>query len=430
MSAGAPTTAPLTLAGALSAALTTYPTARAATQQLAQARARVAQAEAQRRFQLMLDTTGSGSNAQVIQPPPAHETFGTLQNTFTIPLPIGSRPRLAIEQARSELAAAQAQYDSARLSLSQDVSTAYYDLLRKQALLQIAQESLATAQRQLSEAQRRLTAGDVPQLDVLRAQVPVASAQAGLYQAESSAAVARQTLNSLIGNPFDAPLVVAESSPAPTTLPFTLEEARSLALRHAPAIRSAAATIRANEAALRSSRRWREPTLSLQASDLRSNDETSFSREDTIQASLTLPLSDGGLGRAKVREAQAALGQARAQAEAAERTTLVTVSSAYLTAQSSLRQIEAVRLAQEIAQTSYEKTLLGYRNGQFPLTDVLNAQSALTQARIAYRQALYDVAVAMSALSIAFGREIPGSSPGCTPGAFSPGPIHGPAGVS
>src|SRR5205809_484524 len=134
---------------------------------------------AQRRFQISLDTTGSGSNADVIQPPPAHETFYSVQNTLTIPLPVGARPRLAVKQAQAELEAARAQYDSARLTLAQDVSTAYYDLLRRQALLQIAQENLATAQRQLEETQRRLTAGDVAPLDVTRAQVPVATAQAG-----------------------------------------------------------------------------------------------------------------------------------------------------------------------------------------------------------------------------------------------------------
>jgi outer membrane protein TolC len=394
----------VTLSSALAAALSTNPTARAATHQLAQARARTAQAEAQRRFQITLDTTGGGSNADVYQPPPAHETFGTLQNTLTIPLPIGARPRLAVEQARAELAAAQAQYDSARLSLALEVSTAYYDLLRKQALLQIAQETLAAAQRQLSEAELRLKAGDAPDLDVLRARVPVALAQAGLYQAENAAAVARQSLNSLIGNPLDAPLDAAEVTPAATALPLTLEEARTQALQAAPQLRAADATIRASEAALRSARRWREPMLSLQAFDLRSGDKTGFSREDTIQASLSFPLTDGGLGRAKSREAQAAVQQAQAQAEGARRTTLVSVSAAYLTAQSSGRQVDAARVAQEIAQAAYDKMVLGYRNGLFPLTDVLNAQATLNQARIAFRQSLYDAAVAISTLNNAIGK--------------------------
>ena len=201
---------------------------------------------------------------------------------------------------------------------------------------------------------------------------------------------------------------MAEVTPSAATLPITLDEARHLALQYSPTVRSADATVRANEAALRAARRWREPGLSLQAIDLRSSDKTAFSREDTVQAMLTLPLSDGGVGRARTREAQATFEQARAQAELARRTALVTVSSAYLTAQSSARQIDAAGVAQEMAQTAYEKTVIGYRNGQFPLTDVLNAQSALTQARIAYRQAVYDAAVAISTLENAIGQSVTG----------------------
>src|SRR5205823_4037622 len=116
-----------------------------------------------------------------------------------------------------------------------------------------------------------------------------------------------QALNSLMSQPLDAPLTAAEVSFAATPLPSSLEEVRSLALQYSPPIRAADATVRANEAALRSAHRWREPTVSLQAFDLRSSDKTGFSREDTVQAAVAFPLSDGGLGRAKAREAAAAL---------------------------------------------------------------------------------------------------------------------------
>src|SRR3954447_26474474 len=61
-----PATPPVTLPAAISAALASNPAARAATQQLAQAQARLAAAQAQRSFQVSLDTTGGGSSADVI----------------------------------------------------------------------------------------------------------------------------------------------------------------------------------------------------------------------------------------------------------------------------------------------------------------------------------------------------------------------------
>src|SRR5439155_21686540 len=118
------------------------------------------------------------------------------------------------------------------------------------------------------------------------------------------------------------------------------------------------------------------------------------------------PLADGGLGRAQVREAEAGLAQAREQAEAARRQTLATVSSAYLTAESSRQQVAAAQVARDVAQDAYPKTVLGYQAGLFPLTDVLAAQSTLTQAQIAYAQAVYDAAAAVSALQNAVGEGV------------------------
>jgi len=388
----------LTLPNAVRQALATSPNAQAAAQTLAQAEARLGQAQAGRRLQITFNSTGSLSNASVYQLPPPQETFGTVQNTLSVPIPLGGKSRLAVEQARRLLSAARLQYQSARFALAAQVAGDYYDLLRREALLAIARETLAQAQRQLSDAQKRRRAGDVAALDVLQSQGPVASAEAGLAGAQASVDTARQSLNDTIGQPLDAPLAIA-AVPLPALVsPYTPQQARLLAAQNSPDIRAADQTVRAQQAALSSARLFRQPTLELQAIDIRSKDVTSFRREDTVQAAVTVPLSDGGLGAAQVREAQAALAQAQAQVLVARRAVLVAVSAAYLNAQSARAQVESARVAQSIAQVSYAKTVQGYESGLFPLVNVLNAQAALTQARIAYTQAVYDAAVAAGSL--------------------------------
>ncbi len=377
---------PLTLSGATRMALQVNPTALAAAQALMQAEARLAQAQAGRRFQVSLNTTVSGSTANVIQPPPSYETFGTVQNTLTVPLPVTPKARLAAAQAQAQLEAARAQFDSARFGLVAQVAAAYYDVLRKAALRQVADETLAQAARQLRDTQKRNRAGDVPALDVLRAQVPVASAQAQQAQAQTDETVARQTLAALTGQDLDSPLPVAEAAGDTGPTPYTLAQARLLAVQRSPDVRAAQASARAAEAAVSLARLSRAPDVSLQAIDIRSTDQTSFSRVDTVQASVTLPLSDGGLGRAQAREAQAALAQARLQTQVARRAA-----------------VAAAGVAQSVAAISYRKTVQGYENGLFPFSDVLNAQTALTQARIAYAQAVYAAAVAASGLASAVG---------------------------
>jgi outer membrane protein TolC len=373
---------PMTLATATSSALATNPSARASGYQFEQAQAKLAQAQAQLRSQITFSSSVGVSNAAVIQPPPGNETFGIFANSINVPLAVGRRNRLAVDQATAQLDAARAQFDAARLTLSAQVSANYYDVLRKQALLLIAQDTEASAQRQLSDARKRFAAGDVPELDVLRAQGPVSTAEAARYAAENAVAIARQTLNATLGRTLAA---------------------RDQARQNNPDVRAALATVHADEIARRVAGLSREPVYGLQASDVRSNDQTGFSRLDNVQATVTIPLSDGGLAKAQAREADAALLQARAQADTAGRTAEATASAAYLNLQSSVRQIAAADTARQIATTAYDKTRQGYESGLFPLSDVLNAQSALTQARIAYTQALYDAAVATVTLNNSLG---------------------------
>ena len=419
---------PLTLAQITQMAEGASPALSAARQAVAQASARVGQAEAGRRLQITFNSTASLSAASVYQPPPTYETFGTLQNTLTVPLPLGRRPGLAVTQAQEQQDAASAQLDSARLTLAGQAAAAYYDVLRKQALLDVARQTLTEDRRALGDVQKRSAAGDAAGLDVLQAQVPVASAEAALDGAESDLAVADETLNSLLGRPLDAPLLLADIPPNALALPYTLTQAEQLALARSPDLRAAEATVRADRAALGAARLSREPAYSLQAIDIRSKDVTSFQSEDTVQAAVTLPLSDGGLGRAQVQESRAALAGATAQVEVVRRTVVAGVSAAFLTAESRRRQIESARTARDIAQITYDKTTLGYRSGLFPLLQVLNARAALTQARIAYTQAVYDAAAASATLSTAFAGSVPTPAP--APTAPVTVPLTGASGTS
>ena len=420
--------APLTLAQVTALAASASPSLTAAQQSVLQAQARVGQAQAQRRLSITFNSTASLSAASVYQPPPTYETFGTLQNTLTVPLPLGRRSGLAVTQALEQRGAASAQLDSARLSVAGQAAADYYDLLRKNALLAVALETLAEDQRALGDVQKRTQAGDAAPLDALQAQVPVEAALAALEGAENDQAVARETLNSLLGRPLDSLLTLADVPPSSLILSYTLDQAEASALKRSPDLRAAEATVRADQAGVAAARLYRDPALSLQAIDIRSKDVTSFRSEDTVQAAVTLPLSDGGLGKAQVQEAQAALAGAKAQVEVIRRQTLAAVSAAYLTAQSRRRQVQAALASQTIAQITYDKTRLGYRSGLFPLLQVLTARAALTQARIAYTQAVYDSAAASTTLSTAFAGATP-SAPLSTPNN-TPAPPTGASGTS
>jgi outer membrane protein TolC len=386
--AGAPNR--LTLAAAVARALAVDPGVRAAAAQVESARAAVAAADSQRKFQLSFQSTGGGANADVYQPPPEHETFGTLQDQVTVPIPVGARPGLQARSAREQLDASQSQYRAARLTLAGAVVSAFFDLLRKQALLQLAEQQLDLANTQLNDAKERNGAGDAAALDVLQAKTPVAAAQASVAMAKTAFSVATETLNDLIGAPLDQSIAPIDSTGTRNAPAYGIDDARKMAEAISPEVMAADATVRASEDALSAARRYRDPSVSFQAIDARSGDQTSFSREDVLQAQITVPLSDGGLGDSQVRAAAAELEHASAQADAARKSARAAAGAAYLNADGTAAELASAKDASDIAATTYDRTLEGYRNGLFPLVDVLTAQNALAQASTLYVQSLYD----------------------------------------
>ena len=406
MQAQTPEAAPLTLAQVTASALQVSPTVSISQQSLAQARARLGQAQAQRRYQITFNSTASVSNGAVYQGPPDQETFGSLQNTLTVPLPFGPRLSALQRQAQYQLDAAQAQVAAARLAAAGQAQTAYFDLLKQRALLNTARENAAQAQSALDIARKRYKDGVAPQLDILKAQVPAANAEAAVTQAESQVAVSSQTLNSLLGLPLESALAIADIASSPA-LTLTLDDAQRQAVAASADVRAAQSNIQAAEAGVAASRLTRVPELALQASDTRSKDVTGFSRLDTAQISVTVPLSDGGLARAQTQEAQAALTSAQVSLAQARQTATLTAGTAYVTAQGALAQIGPTQTAVDIAQTTLAKTQEGYQAGLNPIIDVLNAQLALNQARIAHAQAVYNAAAALATLNRALGKELP-----------------------
>jgi outer membrane protein len=395
-----PTNAQLTLNDAISQTLATNPASLAAAEQVRQAESAVGIAEAGQRFQLSFTSTSSVSSANVIQPPPASETFGAIQNSLTIPIPLGPKAELASREAMEQLNTAQENFQSEQIALAQKVVDAYYDLLRKEALVTVAQQDLDTANREFNDAEARNKAGDIPDVDVLQAQVPVATANAALLQAHSASSIAQETLNDLLGRLLDEPLALADVSAPIPVLGLTLDQARTAAAQRSPDVASAAFAVKSAKTALDAVKRYNDPSLSLQAIDLRSGDQTSFSREDTIAASISAPIDDGGLSRSMIHAAEDAVSQAEYNLASVQKTVNVAVSADYLTVQASVAEVNAAQQARDIAQTTYDKTRLGFVNGLYPLVDVITAENSVAQARTAYVQALYDAVNAQSVLDL------------------------------
>jgi len=362
----------------------------------------------------------------------------TLGITATLPIDIAGLLRTATDQARFQEIAARLDINRSRNQLVLDVKSAFYDVLRAQALTAVATENLQNSLDRLDDANKRYRAGVVARFDVLRAQTDVLSAQQSLISSRSQVSLSIANLNNTIGLDINTPLMVTEQSavteppgvappqpagtplvnpnppgaePVPTRpqVPEVRFDSLNLgpafdavtreALQVRPEILQADAIIAAARKGIALARRSQLPGLGISVGALYSPNTAGFApRTTTAQAvvSLSFPIFDGGVSRARVQEARADVATAETNRRQTVDLVALEVRSAYLQLLEARDRVAVANQALAQAQEAFRLARVRYNAGVSaqagisPLLEVSDAQAALTQAENNRVNALYD----------------------------------------
>jgi OMF family outer membrane factor len=115
--------------------------------------------------------------------PIQRQYVGIYNAGVTLPIDISGTIRAAVSQAQFNEVAARIDVNRTRNDLVYNVRNAFYNALRQQGQLVVAEDSLRNTQERLQDAQSNLAAGTGTQFDVLTAQRDVADAQGNLVNA-------------------------------------------------------------------------------------------------------------------------------------------------------------------------------------------------------------------------------------------------------
>ena len=329
-------------------------------------------------------------------------------NTFTAavsqPL-LGLLGRIQDQAAQSSAAEARAaQTDVVAASLREQLQIQYLQLFEARAMQQVAQASQAELAQQVTTTQVKVQAGTLTNADLLRVQVALTNARQQEIVAVTAQSVARSQLLSAIGrSPDDAGVEFLE----PTQL---LEQSQHGLPKAAAAPEARPEVVRAESEARAAHHEERSrffallPELDLNAAYSRVDGQV-FAPQNAafIGVKADWPVWEWGAtssAHAAAREEEAA---ARSNVEDERRRALteVSVRRAELTAADS-----AVGLAKEgvaSATEAFRVTEAVVRVGSGTTTDLLDAQSALTQARLHLARAEYERAIAFVQLERALG---------------------------
>ena len=358
-----------------------------------------------------------------------------IDNGVTLPLDIFGSIRSAVGQAQFSEVAARIDVNRFRNDTVFNVRNAFYNALRQQGTLVVAQENLANTQARLLDAQRSLAAGVGTQFDVLTAQRDVADAQGMLVNARGAVTISLGQLKNTMGIDVSTPISIVDqgavedpgdAAPEPAaprdetygraddevTLGAPYQEAVAEALRTRPEILEGNASVAAAEKGVVYARRSALPQFSVGVGYNVQPYYAGFTPANlaSIQLNFSIPIYDGGLAKARGREARAAV----AQAQIDRRTTLdavtLDVQQAYVNEVQARERVRVASLGVGQAEEAFRLARLRAQAGvsaapqQSPQIELSNAQVALTQARTNRVNALYDYNVARSALDRARGR--------------------------
>jgi TolC family type I secretion outer membrane protein len=307
-------------------------------------------------------------------------------------------------QAREGADAARIACNQARQQVISDAAVAYDDALLSRAHLRVVEQAIALAKAHLKLVHQRYGAGFVVKSDLLRAKVRLADLEQKQFEAQSAFSVAMAVLDSAMGERGRVPYRLTDDLSSPTGPSRPLEEWIRLALDRRPELHllEKQAGVAQNEIKKQRSRHL--PSLSLFGTyEINSEDLADSADNYTVGALLQVPLFSGGRMTSGTREARAALAEVEARRRELRSTIRVAVRKAYYEACSARKRIGVAREAVAQAEENHRIVTDRYANGLLTIVVLLDAETAIQDARNHLFQAMHDYRVAHVQLLLASG---------------------------
>jgi outer membrane protein TolC len=294
------------------------------------------------------------------------------------------------------------QYDFTLREVLFGVARAYYEVLRAQAQVGVAKETLLLTQDELKQAQARFRVGEVTKTDVLRAEVEVARAERAVITTENNTQLAATVLARTVG----VRGMVRAVEPTPPIFPGErYEQLLDLAYKQRQ-------DLRAQEAAIDVARQRRNlqraryfPSVGAQWQFPKLDSPTFANRDEfwTLTLNFQVPLFDGGVRELDLQEEEENLSQARLQFDRLKKDVGVEVKRTLVAAETLAATLDTLKKEVDLAQENYTITSKQYRVGLATSLDVNTALNDLNQVRTQLTDQTYAYQLALLGLDRAVG---------------------------
>ena len=309
---------------------------------------------------------------------------------------------LAVEKARSS-----------RLETVTQVKNAYFATLLAKEAFNVYKEVYENAVSNYEEAKKKFDAEKVSELELLRAKTTVANAIPNVYNAESSIILALWQLKAILGVDLDMNLDIAgQLGDYAEQMYYDIHQHDSASLDRNTTMKQLAIQSEMLAETIKLQKYANIPSLSLAFNfsiNAMTNDFDFSSYRWTpysyVGLSLNIPIFAGGKRYQQIRQAKNQYQQVQLQTDNTERQLKIAIRQSLTTMETNMKSYYAAQDAVAMADKGYAITEKAYQVGRSTLIELNDAQLALTQARLAEYQAIYNFVLAKAQLEQTLGQD-------------------------
>jgi outer membrane protein len=298
-----------------------------------------------------------------------------------------------IDQARAALDAANAAHDATLQAAFVTAAQAYFDTLTALSTLDATREAENAAKESFMAAEAKYKAGVGALTDQLQAQTAYSKAKLDTVKADGELKNAQGILATAMGLPANTPVVVIKRDDKLPDTSFVkpVDELIDEAKQNHPSLLAAQAQLSAAQANVRVTRAEGRPSVALTSEISRQNQLGAtvtvgypladvFSNNKSIGIQVNIPLFEGFGRHYRVMSAQGQAEVKAAELANAEQQVMLEVWKSYQLLSSETENIKATDDLVQSAQQSYKVARGRYKAGVGNMLELLNVQSALSNA--------------------------------------------------
>jgi outer membrane protein len=338
-----------------------------------------------------------------------YNTPVALGATITQTLYNGFKTANQTRQAESQVLAARAALQVAVQTTLLNAATAYMNVLRDGAILDLQKRNVEVLQEQLRQTRDRFNVGEVTRTDVAQAESRLASGRSQVLTAEANYKASVATYRQVIGtNPHD----LSAGTPVDRYSPHNLPGAVSLGTAIHPAVTGAEYNVDVAQMAVKVAEAALLPTVSVSGSYTKNYEvagslNTIENYNASVFGTLSMPIYQGGAEYSLIRQSKETLGQKRLDLDISRDSVRQEIVQSWGRLEAAKANIDATQAQVQAAEIALDGVRQEARVGQRTTLDVLNAQQELVNARVALVTAQRDRVVASYTLLAAVGRLSP-----------------------